>query len=99
MKALIFNNIVHQLVQDSEVFDVHESMEWVDAPSGATTEWKYKNGVWSKPTEVEVTYDVHRKYNYPTITEQLDILYHEGYDGWKATIQAVKDKYPKPEVV
>jgi len=33
--------------------------------------------------------------NYPSIGEQLDILYHQGYDGWKAVIKEVKDKYPK----
>ncbi len=27
--------------------------------------------------------------------EQLDDLYHNGIDGWKTTIKAVKDKYPK----
>jgi hypothetical protein len=34
---------------------------------------------------------------YPSIEEQLDVLYHQGYDGWKASIDEVKDKYPKPE--
>lgn len=33
---------------------------------------------------------------YPSIIDQLDILYHQGYDGWKTAIKAVKDKYPKP---
>jgi hypothetical protein len=32
---------------------------------------------------------------YPSIADQLDTLYHEGYEGWKAKIQAVKNKYPK----
>ena len=32
---------------------------------------------------------------YPSIQDQLDTLYHEGYEGWKATIEAVKNKYPK----
>ena len=32
---------------------------------------------------------------YPSIAEQLDDLYHNGIDGWKTTIKAVKDKYPK----
>ena len=34
---------------------------------------------------------------YPTMRDQLDDLYHNGIDGWKATIKAVKDKYPKEE--
>lgn len=36
-----------------------------------------------------------RRAAYPSIPDQLDTLYHGGYDAWKATIQAVKDKYPK----
>lgn len=32
---------------------------------------------------------------YPSITEQFDILYHEGIDGWRARIKAVKDAIPK----
>lgn len=36
-----------------------------------------------------------RAAEYPSIADQLDTLFHEGIDGWKETIQAVKDKYPK----
>ena len=36
-----------------------------------------------------------RKEEYPKIEDQLDILYHEGFDAWKALIQSIKDKYPK----
>lgn len=41
------------------------------------------------------TYGYKRKQEYPSIEDQLDDIYHNGVDGWKATIQAVKDKYPK----
>jgi hypothetical protein len=33
---------------------------------------------------------------YPPIAEQLDKIFHEGIDAWKAEIQAIKEKYPKP---
>lgn len=36
-----------------------------------------------------------RRVEYPSIADQLDTLYHGGYDAWKASIKAVKDKYPK----
>ena len=36
-----------------------------------------------------------RASEYPSIIDQLDDLYHNGIDGWKTTIKAVKDKYPK----
>ena len=37
-----------------------------------------------------------RKQEYPSIGDQLDDIYHNGIDGWKATIKVTKDKYPKP---
>ena len=32
---------------------------------------------------------------YPSIADQLDDIYHNGIDGWKATIKAIKDANPK----
>ena len=37
-----------------------------------------------------------RRTTYPSIADQLDTLYHGGYDAWKATIQQVKLQFPKP---
>jgi hypothetical protein len=37
-----------------------------------------------------------REQAYPPMADQLDDIFHNGVDGWKATIQAVKDTYPKP---
>lgn len=42
-------------------------------------------------------YQRQRAAEYPSIPDQLDTLYHGGYDAWKASIDAVKTKYPKPE--
>ena len=41
------------------------------------------------------TYSEKRKNEYPNIEDQLDDIYHNGIDGWKTTIKAIKDKYPK----
>jgi hypothetical protein len=41
-------------------------------------------------------YKVQRAVAYPSIADQLDALYHGGYDAWKATITAVKEEFPKP---
>lgn len=41
-------------------------------------------------------YKVKRAAEYPLIEDQLDEIYHNGIDAWKATIKVVKDKYPKP---
>ena len=37
-----------------------------------------------------------RRNEYPSIPDQLDDIYHNGIDSWKATIKTTKDKYPKP---
>ena len=66
----------------------------------------------SKPTESDCTtglaalqtawdlendsYKSQRKAEYPSIVDQLDDIYNNGIDAWKATIKATKDKYPKP---
>jgi hypothetical protein len=66
----------------------------------------------AKPTEADCTnglkalqdawdlkndsYKSKRRAEYPSVVDQLDDLYHNGIDGWKTTIKAVKDKYPKP---
>jgi len=36
-----------------------------------------------------------RASEYPSWQDQLDDIYHNGIDGWKATIKVTKDKYPK----
>ena len=36
-----------------------------------------------------------RANEYPSIVDQLDDIYHNGIDAWKATIKTTKDKYPK----
>jgi len=41
-------------------------------------------------------YKEQRAMAYPSIADQLDTIYHEGIDAWKATIAAVKQEYPKP---
>jgi len=66
----------------------------------------------SKPTESEVnaglaamqdawdlennSYKSKRRAEYPSIVDQLDDIYNNGIDAWKATIKKTKDKYPKP---
>jgi len=42
-----------------------------------------------------IAYREKRAAEYPSIPDQLDLLYHEGLEGWKSVIRAVKDKYLK----
>ena len=59
-----------------------------------------KTDIETKMAELQTAYD-NNKYQrdraaeYPSIKDQLDDIYHNGVDGWKTTIKAVKDKYPK----
>ena len=66
----------------------------------------------SKPTEKQCTdglkalqdawdlennsYKSKRKAEYPSVVDQLDLIYHSGVNAWKAKIKETKDKYPKP---
>ena len=63
----------------------------------------------TKPTQAEIdaeiirlqaaydakAYSRNRAAEYPSIADQLDDIYHNGIDAWKATIKTTKDKYPK----
>ena len=40
-------------------------------------------------------YQRSRASEYPSIADQLDEIYHNGIDSWKAVIKKTKDKYPK----
>ena len=40
-------------------------------------------------------YARNRATEYPALSEQLDEIYHNGIDSWKAVIKVTKDKYPK----
>ncbi len=62
-----------------------------------------------EPTDAEITaeqerlqglydneeYKRNRAKEYPSVVDQLDDIYHNGIDAWKATIKETKDKYPK----
>ena len=73
----------------------HKIIEWDSANKDsqptdnelneAFTAWKNAN-----------EYKQKRVAEYPSIEDQLDDIYHNGIDGWKATIKTIKDKYPKP---
>ncbi len=69
-------------------------IEWIDTTAIS------KSDIKAKMAELKTAYD-NNKYQrdraaeYPSIKDQLDDIYHNGVDGWKTTIKAVKDKYPK----
>ena len=58
------------------------------------------NPVTYDETAVQAYIDAHayiakRQQAYPSIADQLDLIYHQGLDAWKLAIQAVKEEFPK----
>ena len=71
-----------------------DAIEWTTTPVA-------KADIEAKQAELKTAYDNldyarKRALEYPTIVDQLDKIYNDGIDAWKADIKAIKDKYPKP---
>ena len=58
-----------------------------EAAIAAVTQSDYDSAV--------ITYKWKRAAEYPSVVDQLDLIYHSGIDAWKAKIKETKDKYPK----
>ena len=76
----------------SDVSDPHLGTHTQEEKEAIAAEWNVNH-------EADVAernhYTTKRKAEYPTWQDQLDDIYHNGVDGWKATIKVTKDKYPK----
>ena len=59
--------------------------ECTDGLAGLQAAWDLENN----------SYKSKRRAEYPDFASQMDDIYHNGIDGWKATIKTIKDKYPK----
>jgi hypothetical protein len=71
-----------------------DAIEWTTTPVP-------KADIETKLAELSTAYDNldyarKRAAEYPSIQDQLDKIYNDGIDAWKADIKAIKDKYPKP---
>tara|TARA_R100001460_G_scaffold92978_1_gene134859 strand:- start:43 stop:312 length:270 start_codon:yes stop_codon:yes gene_type:complete len=84
-KAIKLINPSAEFTYDNEDYD---SIEWLNDTTPIS-----KADIEAKYTEIEA--QDNRRKEYPSIVDQLDDIYHNGIDDWKATIKAVKDKYPK----
>ena len=77
------NVVPHKIIEwDSANKD---SQPTDDELNAAYTAWKNAN-----------EYKDKRVAEYPSVVDQLDLIYHSGIDAWKAKIKETKDKYPKP---
>ena len=43
----------------------------------------------------KLDYQWKRAEEYPSVVDQLDLIFHSGIDAWKAKIKETKDKFPK----
>ena len=73
-----------------------DRIEWTDdsipQPSNAEIEAEVKR------LQAEYSanqYQRSRASEFPSIPDQLDEIYHNGVNAWKAVIKKTKDKYPK----
>ena len=75
----------YHLINGEKVAFTAEEETARDAEEAAYATEKAANGYKYKRAEA-----------YPSLVDQLDDIYHNGIDAWKATIKTTKDKYPKP---
>jgi len=91
-KAILAINPSAEVTVNAEDF---EQITWLNGTPEIS-----KADIQAKQAELQTTYN-NNKYQrdraaeYPSIVDQLDDIYHNGIDGWKATIKVTKDKYPK----
>ena len=81
------------LAKDTHLFDELELLDSV--PAGFDFTYCQEWGLTIDDDVVDRVIIDLRKKAYPTWQDQLDDIYHNGIDSWKATIKTTKDKYPK----
>ena len=90
------SNAPENAVSCDKVYPIHS---FLDNQNNVKYIYKLINGKVTLTTDGSAynasQYARNRQEAYPSIGDQLDDLYHNGIDGWKTTIKAVKDKYPK----
>ena len=91
-KAILAINPSAEVSVDAEDF---EQITWLNGTTPIS-----KEDIQAKQAELQADYDAKqyqrdRAKEYPAIEDQLDDIYHNGIDGWKATIKVTKDKYSK----
>jgi hypothetical protein len=73
-----------------------DDLEWLDTVQTQPTNAEIMAEITRLQAEYESNeYQRKRAAKYPSIVDQLDTLYHGGYDAWKAAITAVKEEFPK----
>ena len=92
------SHAIHSLVPESTVaIDAEGNVTWIVPSTAPVTDAQINAELARLQAEFDAKeYQRDRATAYPSIADQLDTLYHGGYDAWKATITAVKEEFPKP---
>ncbi len=98
IKVLIQDGIVYEVFGETAP-ELHPDLLVVDAPNDVECGYSYADGVFTAPeTLPEPTYTELRAEAYPSITDQLDMIYWDKVNGtnqWQQAITTVKATYPK----
>jgi hypothetical protein len=86
---------IQNLVPNAVVTIIGDKILWNDERTQPTEEEIAQKIAELEYTEEVESYKEVRAKAYPLMSEQLDKIFHEGIDAWKAEIQAVKDAHPK----
>ena len=74
----------------------YSGITWLDKNQSLPTEKEVELKLVEIKYQEEVNaYREKRKLEYPDWADQLDQIYHNGIDVWKADVKAIKNKYPK----
>ena len=95
-KAMSIAKALLQLTPGAQWVIRDDVIDWMDTEQTQPTQEE----IVQKIAEIEYTEEVEaykevRAKAYPVMSEQLDKIFHEGIDAWKAEIQAIKDAHPK----
>ena len=78
--------------------ETYDKLVWTDTEKSKPTEEEINEEIVRiRQTVVDTQYQRNRAKEYPSIEDQLDIIYHNGIEAWKQAIDDVKNKHPKPE--
>lgn len=91
---------IQSLIPSAQVTVINNDLNqitWIEPSTAPVT----KEQIQAEIARLQAEYDAKeyqrkRAAEYPSFADQFDTLYHGGYDAWKATIDSVKAKYPKP---
>ena len=89
-------NALESLKPGAEWLLTDDKLEWLDTKQTEPTQEEIDAEIKRLQDQYDANeYQRSRAFEYPSIADQLDEIYHNGIDSWKAIIKQTKDKYPK----